>query len=645
MGDPIRGQLVVSSEAHEATAPVTFSSIKGRFKQGRYSFEIKHSPLDADQESPPKKVISLADESNSTEEGKTFLYSADLKFPAGRQAVWELSFDVKDPGSLELELIEMEIETDTYSVIYTVRPLHFQLPSLWYIPTEEGYWPKRTPRETPWMVEVKPKPPKVKLDILNVDQVIYTDEPVELTFEFTNEEEEAVSVTADARLMSRGTAPELSWLLNGDDSINASSRAFDLPKLAPSQSSSQTALFTAPSTPGKLILEAKLHYFLPSDPHIPLTKTFSAPLAIASPFEANYDFRPRIHPAPWPSYFSVDGSSPAPGLLQRWALDVRMASFADAPLSVHAVAVTPTRVPPALASCAVVEGAAQRASEMAPRTMRTVPFEIDTVRRPAKEHRAAALEAGVTVTWSRAPAAGAAGPPAVVTSALAVPPLVVPPLEPRVVANAAHSASATASADGGGEAGVPLTTLTLVAENPTAHPLTFDVAAPSSERLAFAGPKQAAVSLLPYSRGEVVYRLVPLRGAKDDDGEEGGTRRAVFGVRVQDRYALCARWRCSLAKGWRRTREGLAGWWSESCRFKLPFINYIYAGRRALNAVSCPIPASIEALAYSSSFLVRLPFVGLLLPIRPVHHVTVEVCVARISTRTRIEDGATTYHR
>jgi solute carrier family 25 protein 38 len=507
---------------------VTFSSIKGRFKQGRYRFEIKHNP-DAAQENAHKKIINLADESGSTAEDKTFYYSADLKFPVGRQAVWELSFDIKDPGSLELEAIEMEIETDTYLIVYTVRPNHFQLPSVWYIPTEDGRWPKRTPRETPWIVDVKPKPPKVKLDILNIDEVIYTDEPVELTFEFTNEEEEAVSVAVDARLMSRGTAPELCWLATDEPD---STRALTLPTLAPGESSSQTALFTAPAAPGKLILEAKLHYVLPSDPQMPLTRTFSAPLAIASPFEANYSFQPRTHPAPWPSFFSVDDTVPAPGLLQRWALDVRMASFADAPLAVHAVAVAPMRVPPALASCVVVEDdGEQKASEMAPRTMRTVGFEVDTVRKPAKEHRAAALEARVTVTWSRVLAPSdspSAKTPAAVTSTLAVPPLVVPPLEPRVVANAVHSRS-------GGEEGAPMTTLTLAMENPTAHPLTFDVAAPSSERLAFAGPKQAAVALLPYSRGEVVYRLVPLRGAGDEEEGEG-ERRAVFGVRVQDQY-------------------------------------------------------------------------------------------------------------
>lgn len=541
----------MTSEAHEATSPITFSAIKGTFKQGRHSFEIKHSPEDANQ---PKRIISLADESSlSTEDGKpVFHYSADLKFPAGRQAVWELSFDVKDPGSLELEAVEMEIETDTYSVIYSVRTSHFQLPCSWYIPTKEGYWPKRMSRETPWIVEVKPKPPKVKLSILNADQGIYTDEPVELTFQFTNEEEEEVSVAVDARLLSRQGAPELSWLLtDGPEATKPSSRALELPNLAPTHSSSQTATFTAPPTPGKLILEAKLHYFLPSDPAIPLTKTFTETLAVTSPFEANYDFRPRTHPAPWPSFFSAD--APAPGLLQRWRLDVRMASFAAAPLAVHAVTVAPTRIPPALASCVVVEPAEeQRPSEMAPRTMRALPFTLDTVRRPAKEHRAAALEAAVTVAWSRVRRPAGPAPPAVVSSTLAVPPLVVPALEPRVVADAVHgrapgggagpSEAAAEEAEkgvdgGGGGGGVPLTTLTVVMENPTAHPLTFDVAAPSGERLAFAGPKQAAVALLPYSRGEVVYRLVPLRG-KDggDDAEGGGDKRVVFGVRVQDRY-------------------------------------------------------------------------------------------------------------
>jgi hypothetical protein len=69
--------------------------------------------------------------------------------------------------------------------------------------------------------------------------------------------------------------------------------------------------------------------------------------------------------------------------------------------------------------------------------------------------------------------------------------------------------------------------LTLSMENPTLHPLTFDVTAPSSDSLAFSGPKQQPVTVLPYSRTEVEFRLLPLM--------DRGTW-VVFGIKVHDRY-------------------------------------------------------------------------------------------------------------
>jgi hypothetical protein len=75
--------------------------------------------------------------------------------------------------------------------------------------------------------------------------------------------------------------------------------------------------------------------------------------------------------------------------------------------------------------------------------------------------------------------------------------------------------------------GTPLTILSLYLENPTPHPLTFDITVPSSESLAFSGPKQQAATLLPYSRTDIKFRLLPL--------VKTGTW-VVFGIKVKDRY-------------------------------------------------------------------------------------------------------------
>jgi solute carrier family 25 protein 38 len=258
-------------------------------------------------------------------------------------------------------------------------------------------------------------------------------------------------------------------------------------------------------------------------------------LNITSPFEANYDFEPLVHPDPWPSFFVVD--RPIPGLLQRWRLTARLASFADEPLHVENVNLTFENKPEGII-CKLVERLdTAEAGDIAPKTMRSFRFIVDTVRPGTKEQQRAQLnQVKLNITWSRMVVDATT-----VTSTILVPSLPLPPLEPRVIATADHvrlgASSSTSSSPtvklpqspsiSPDDSSTPLTVLSLYLENPTPHPLTFDIAVPSSESLAFSGPKQQAATLLPYSRTDITFRLLPMVKA--------GTW-VVFGVKVQDRY-------------------------------------------------------------------------------------------------------------
>jgi solute carrier family 25 protein 38 len=281
--------------------------------------------------------------------------------------------------------------------------------------------------------------------------------------------------------------------------------------------------------PTDLILEYKLHYFLPSDPEVPLSKTFTTSISISSPFEANYEFTARAHPDPWPSYFSV--TSPIPGLVQRWNLAASVASFASERITIQKVAFEIEKKPNAL-ECNVITGSIDDGQEINPRTMRNYNFLFDTTRSSAKEHRNMSMSAKLVITWNRTN-----DDLTLVTSSLLVSPLQLPALEPRIIAMSNESdlsltpttSSTPTGIKSSPQSSVTLNLLTLFMENPTAHPLTFDITVPSSESLAFSGPKQRGVTVLPFSRTEVDFRLLPL--------VRGGIW-VTFGVKVVDRYFM-----------------------------------------------------------------------------------------------------------
>jgi solute carrier family 25 protein 38 len=265
---------------------------------------------------------------------------------------------------------------------------------------------------------------------------------------------------------------------------------------------------------------------------MPLSMTHTSVLDIAAPFEANYDFAPQVHPEPWPSFFVV--GRPVPGLLQRWCLTASIASFAGELLRIQNVRVFFDNTPDSI-SCTVI-GPMNEGDDVhvSPRKKRNYRFIIDSTLPSTKEQRAISLQAKLNITWSRDTDNSSS-----ITSTILVPALPLPPLEPRVIATAKHTqlvASPSLASDIEGlqppsmqpnTTRIPLTTLSLYLENPTPHPLTFDITVPSSESLAFSGPKQQAATLLPYSRTDIKFRLLPL--------VKSGTW-VIFGIKVKDRY-------------------------------------------------------------------------------------------------------------
>jgi len=89
-------------------------------------------------------------------------------------------------------------------------------------------------------------------------------------------------------------------------------------------------------------------------------------------------------------------------------------------------------------------------------------------------------------------------------------------------------------------------------ENPTFHFLTFDLTMEASEDFAFSGPKFCAVNLLPLSRTNVRFNILPLvRGSWVSPG-----------LKVLDRW-FGKQLRIQPGEGVRTDKKGVAIWVDE----------------------------------------------------------------------------------
>jgi len=246
----------------------------------------------------------------------------------------------------------------------------------------------------------------------------------------------------------------------------------------------------------------KAAYNLVSDMETPVYQSMSMQLEIINPFEANYDFSPRIHPDPWPSLFSHDEGEDsaadqeirAQGLAQKWCLTARYASFAIDELIVEDIDVDVigsnggitcyteklTKIP-------------ETGLRVAPKSLEEALFDTFTQKISLDDRGTATLDVSLAIKWRR----DAEGSP-VNTTILAVPRLLVSSSEPRVLASVSYSKKLPS-----------MIHFDVTIENPSNHFLTFGLTMEPSEKFAFSGVKSSTLQLVPLSRRTMRFRLLP----------------------------------------------------------------------------------------------------------------------------------------
>ncbi|KAI5839974.1 Gryzun, putative trafficking through golgi-domain-containing protein [Morchella snyderi] len=379
----------------------------------------------------------------------------------------------------------------------------------------------------PGRVEVLPRPPKMDVTARSaVVGDVYVNELVRIEFGACNGEDEEAVVAVEVRILGwpAEEPPKITWLSDDGEQTPAqllpTTAHYPLGALPPGASATRTFTFPSPAVPADCAIEITAHYHLVSDPETPISKPVVAEMPVINPFRTSFDFSPRVHPAPWPDYFSLpdDGGALPLGITQRWALTVTIAAQGEGTLHLTSWAL-PVH---ATAGGIVATVAAHGPDPVLPKTLNsgapaTLTFLLDVQKLSLEDRRAASADVALELSWRRADAAPG-WPDVTNTTALPVPRLPVPGSEPRVLAAVVA-----------GPGPVPgVLHLQYVLENPTNYFLTFSVVMEASEGFAFSGPKQTVVQVLPVARVAMGYRLF-VRG-----GEKGVWVRPV--LRVVDRY-------------------------------------------------------------------------------------------------------------
>ena len=319
----------------------------------------------------------------------------------------------------------------------------------------------------------------------------------------------------------------------------------------------------------------ELSYHLVSDMETPISKTTTIRLLVVSPFEANYDFSPRLDMTPWPSFFSYDENNTlteqdqeslpkATGLAQKWCLTSRYASFAAEALIIEDVDISILSLNGGVTCTSTKSNHPDHSFPHAipPNSISERQFSVLTRKLSLDDRRSASLDLLLVIKWRR-PSASSGPDSTINTTHLPIPRLLVASSEPRVLASMVYSLVP--------DLALPLLTLSYTIENPSMHFLTFGIVMNPSEHFAFSGIKQGTVQLLPLSRRTVKFRLLPLidvgasvKGDGRMDGKApGGSDQDGEWIRinfvVRDRYFQKVL-KVVATEGMRADKEGILVW-------------------------------------------------------------------------------------
>ncbi|KAI9367705.1 Gryzun, putative trafficking through golgi-domain-containing protein [Aspergillus egyptiacus] len=525
VGEPLQGQLVLKSYAQKSSAPIKFAELKLAFEGCLRPIRLQSDHnTNANTTSPSiisapslrdPSVLSGSSALQSPTSGLTALSGvADLTIGPSQTKIYNLTCIPREAGESRVASVALLVEEEKFDLTYAITELG-QHEAFWWQQTSKGLTRRRVgkSRDTN-RCKILPKPPKVRITAPNIKDTYYANERIVLNLVIHNEEDEAADVHAEARLFGLPeTTVKLSWLDEETTAHAVSSPGSDIPAdkathflkrsigVMESTSVRELAIILANTEDSfEYELEVSTVYNLVSDVHTPIVASTQLAVPIIRPFEANYEFLPRLHPVPWPNFFSVDDDlieSPSKpgGLQQKWCLDAKVVSFAREALVIEHITLIPSSVSGGATTNIGSEVVlSPDAPEIRPEELRHSNFVLDVQKNVLGDRRPTSLNLALEIQWRRRES----GEGDVLTiTTLPIPRFVIPAGEPRVLASTIPSPKLPG-----------LIHVEYTLENPSLHFLTFNLTMEASEHFAFSGPKTMVVQLAPVSRHTVRYNLL-----------------------------------------------------------------------------------------------------------------------------------------
>ncbi|KAL2831979.1 Gryzun, putative trafficking through golgi-domain-containing protein [Aspergillus cavernicola] len=533
VGEPLQGQLVLSSCAQKSSAPVRFAELKLAFEGCLRPIRLQSDQsTDADVVTPciisspslrDPSVLSDSSVLQSPTSGFTALTGiADLTIGPSQTKIYNLTCIPREAGESRVASVALLVEEEKFDLTCAITDL-VQRESFWWQQTSRGTTRRRVGKARDInRCKILPKPPKIRIKAPNIKDTYYTNERIVLRLVIHNEEDQAADVLAEARLFGRtDSTAKISWLDEENTSNADPSSGSNIPveeashfikrSIGVMESSSQRELaIVLANTEDSFEYELEIStvYNLVSDVHTPIIATTRLNMSIIRPFEANYEFLPRLHPQPWPNFFTVDDDLIGPqqasnpgGLRQKWCLDTKVVSFAREPLVIEQMSVvllsSSGGATSQIGSEVVVSS---DVSEIHPEELRQSNFVMDVQKIVLGDRRATTLNLALKIQWQRSDSdegENSTVSSGSTTTTLEIPRFIIPAGEPRVLASAIPSHKFSG-----------LIHVEYTLENPSLHFLTFNMTMEASEHFAFSGPKTMVVQLAPVSRHTVRYNLL-----------------------------------------------------------------------------------------------------------------------------------------
>jgi hypothetical protein len=425
---------------------------------------------------------------------------ADLTMPQLFARTFDFAIMLREADFWQATELTVVCEGPKFTLTHRIPGESILSHGRWYVEHNGRIESVFLPHENTKGITVFPKPPKMDIQLQNVRDVYYTDERVLLEIGLMNGESEPIRGVITPRIVFGEDQQPLvvSWA-----DVEDAEAARTVTELASAATNHMQLAIEAPPVAGTYTLSLELRYEMISDPGTPLAKLVTLELHFAPAFDAKFIFVPRLHTAPWPSYFdaSMRGTENEPeGVQQLWKLGAHLQSLADREVHIHKLELQMLDVQ-GESSCTIPKPVVEEVQTLKPGEKGVAAFEVVTQKYSLDDRRPSFLVFSILATWSYGEDVKQT------TSTITVPHLTIPASEPRVLCTVNDDASTGSYV------------LQYHLENPSTHFLTFALTMDASESFAFSGPKHRTLSMAPLSRHDVEYHLLPYSNPESHENE------------------------------------------------------------------------------------------------------------------------------